>query len=122
MQAVQNLSFVVSSPKFPSLVSHKRKRSRVRLLPDGREIRRGYQYEKRRREVLKRNGYACVRCGALERLEVHHRCKRSIERDDRMDALETLCFSCHQQEHTPTPAGNRVETALIFYAMKGDLR
>jgi 5-methylcytosine-specific restriction endonuclease McrA len=79
----------------------RRRRSRIRLLADGREIRRGYQYDKRRREVLRRDGWQCVRCESQERLEVHHKQKRSIRRDDRMDALETLCFRCHLQEHMP---------------------
>lgn len=102
MKAVENLSFSVSSPKSPH-----RKRSRIRLLPDGREIRRGYAYEKRRRDVLKRDGWECVRCGSADRLQVHHRLKRSICRDDRMDALETLCFPCHQSEHAPMLFGMR---------------
>lgn len=75
------------------------KHSRIRVLPDGREIRHGYQYEKRRREVLKRDGWQCVRCESVDRLEVHHKRKRSVRRDDRMQALETLCFCCHQREH-----------------------
>src|SRR5579872_895104 len=95
MQAIENLSFVVASPK-----PRERKRSRIRVLPDGREVRRGYQYEKRRREVLKRDEYACVRCGSADRLQVHHIRKRSLGRDDRLSALETLCFSCHQREHS----------------------
>ena len=92
--ATQNLSRLFSSPKFP----HK-KRSRIRILFDGREVRLGYQYEKRRQEVLKRDGHMCVCCESIDRVQVHHRRKRSLGRDDRMDALETLCFSCHQQEH-----------------------
>jgi 5-methylcytosine-specific restriction endonuclease McrA len=94
----QNLPSVVSSPKYLRFVPRKKKYSRVKILPDGREIRRGYQYEKRRREVLKRDG-ECVRCGSVDRLEVHHLCKRSLGRDDRLDALETLCHSCHLGEH-----------------------
>jgi 5-methylcytosine-specific restriction endonuclease McrA len=82
-----------------ALIKLPRKHSRIRILPDGREIRRGYQYEKRRREVLKRDAWQCVRCESTDRLQVHHRRKRSLHHDDRMENLETLCFPCHRLEH-----------------------
>jgi|SRR5580704_8303032 5-methylcytosine-specific restriction endonuclease McrA len=99
MQASQNLSQQPALRRILPLDFKKKRYSRVKILPDGREIRRGYQYEKRRREVLKRDGYECVRCGSVDRLEVHHICKRSMERDDRIGALETLCYPCHVGEH-----------------------
>jgi 5-methylcytosine-specific restriction endonuclease McrA len=76
-----------------------RSRSRKRTVRDGREILSGYQYELRRREVLKRDGYRCVRCGSGLDIEVHHKTKRSLSRDDRMPNLVTLCESCHRVEH-----------------------
>ncbi len=74
-------------------------RSRILTLSDGREIRRGYAYELRRREALQRDGYRCALCGSAYGVQVHHRTKRSILRDDRMGNLITLCENCHTAEH-----------------------
>lgn len=75
------------------------RRSRARILSDGREICTGAAYERRRRQVLQRDGFRCVRCGSDYDVAVHHRRKRSLWRDDRLDNLETLCSSCHSVEH-----------------------
>ena len=83
--------------RFPSIRRHSR--SRTRTLPDGREVLRGAAYERRRHEVLERDDYTCVHCGSEYFVEVHHKQKRSILRDDRMDNLVTLCISCHSKEH-----------------------
>jgi 5-methylcytosine-specific restriction endonuclease McrA len=52
-------------------------------------------------KVLVRDKKQCVRCGNLERLEIHH--KRYLEGempwDTPIEHLETLCFTCHQKEH-----------------------
>jgi 5-methylcytosine-specific restriction endonuclease McrA len=79
------------------ITSHSR--SRTRTLPDGREILSGYRYELRRRQVLQRDEFRCVACGSEYFVEVHHKQKRSILRDDRMKNLVTLCISCHSKEH-----------------------
>ena len=73
--------------------------SRVCITWDGREVLRGAAYERRRRQVLKRDGYRCSRCGSSFGVAVHHRGKRSLGRDDRPDNLETLCGPCHAAEH-----------------------
>jgi 5-methylcytosine-specific restriction endonuclease McrA len=74
-------------------------RSRARVLGDGREILSGAAYERRRREVLKRDDYRCVSCGSKFDVSVHHRCKRSLGRDDRTENLITLCLNCHAEQH-----------------------
>jgi 5-methylcytosine-specific restriction endonuclease McrA len=79
------------------ITSHSR--SRTRTLPDGREILSGYRYEIRRRQVLQRDEFRCVACGSYNSVAVHHRHKRSLGRDDRMDNLATLCAECHRAEH-----------------------
>jgi 5-methylcytosine-specific restriction endonuclease McrA len=79
------------------ITSHSR--SRARTLPDGREILSGYRYELRRRQILQRDAYCCVSCGSGYNVEVHHRMKRSILRDDRTTNLITLCADCHRAEH-----------------------
>jgi 5-methylcytosine-specific restriction endonuclease McrA len=70
----------------------------VQVLPDGREILRGDAYRLRRLEVLERDHNRCTRCGSSG-LQVHHRIKRSIARDDRHQNLLTLCALCHAKEH-----------------------
>jgi hypothetical protein len=49
--------------------------------------------------VMKRDGFACVRCGASGRgirLEVHHRTPIAKEGSNALDNLETLCFDCNR--------------------------
>ena len=75
-----------------------RQRACVQILPDGREILRGDAYRARRQEALERDQHRCVRCGSCG-LQVHHRVKRSVARDDRLQNLETLCERCHDNEH-----------------------
>jgi len=79
--------------------SRRSPRSRTRKTSDGREILSGYRYEQRRREVLRRDGGRCVLCNSAYQVEVHHRTKRSILRDDRIENLITLCEGCHRTEH-----------------------
>jgi 5-methylcytosine-specific restriction endonuclease McrA len=79
------------------ITSHSR--SRTRTMPDGREILSGYRYEQRRREVLKLDGYCCATCGSPYNVEIHHKRKRSVLRDDRATNLITLCEDCHRAEH-----------------------
>jgi 5-methylcytosine-specific restriction endonuclease McrA len=80
--------------------THRRSaRSRKRTTLDEREILSGYQYEKRRREVLKRDGYRCALCSSAYLVEVHHKTKRSLLRDDRAENLISLCERCHGAAH-----------------------
>jgi hypothetical protein len=49
--------------------------------------------------VMKRDQFACVRCGASGhgvRLEVHHRMPFAQGGSDALDNLETLCFDCNR--------------------------
>jgi hypothetical protein len=49
--------------------------------------------------VMKRDGFACVRCGASGhgvRLEVHHSTPFAQGGSDALDNLETLCFDCNR--------------------------
>ena len=43
-----------------------------------------------------RDGFACVRCGKTERLQVHH---IKGTKSHHLKALETLCLNCHHAEH-----------------------
>jgi hypothetical protein len=49
--------------------------------------------------VMKRDGFACVRCsasGSGVRLEVHHHMPFAQGGSDALDNLETLCFECNR--------------------------
>lgn len=48
-----------------------------------------------RNQVVARDGYRCVKCGARRRLEVDHIEPVEQGGTDAMSNLQTLCFSCH---------------------------
>lgn len=58
-------------------------------------------YEKFRKKVLKRDGYSCQLCGAVDNLEVHH--KKSYAKYPKFRTVLsngiTLCNSCHKKVH-----------------------
>jgi 5-methylcytosine-specific restriction endonuclease McrA len=67
------------------------KRPRRKLDPNG--------YRKLREEVLQRDGWRCQGCGKSQKLQVHHRQRRSGLGDDAADNLITLCADCHRDAH-----------------------
>lgn len=52
-------------------------------------------------EVFKRDGHKCVQCGSIDSLEAHHIIPWSIAPELRININngETLCNSCHADEH-----------------------
>lgn len=55
--------------------------------------------------VMKRDSFACVRCGATGtgvRLEVDHRTPRAKGGSDSLDNLQTLCFECNRGKRDST--------------------
>ncbi|MBC8252689.1 MAG: group II intron reverse transcriptase/maturase [Ardenticatenia bacterium] len=58
------------------------------------------KWAERRTNVLKRDGYRCIRCNSTKPLDVHHKIARQHGGTDDLDNLETLCRKCHQE--TPT--------------------
>ena len=66
-------------------------RGRIRLDP--------VAYERLKRQVLRRDGWRCQRCGAMSSLEVHHQQFRSRQGDDSNENLITLCTACHKVLH-----------------------
>jgi len=52
-------------------------------------------WQKLRRAARMRDGDRCVRCGASERLSVHH----AVEGSSALEHLLTLCSRCHGREH-----------------------
>lgn len=57
-----------------------------------------------RRQVLKRDGYRCTKCGRKTDLHVHHQEHRvgSLNAET-LDNLLTLCRQCHRGVHSRTP-------------------
>jgi 5-methylcytosine-specific restriction endonuclease McrA len=52
-------------------------------------------WQRLRRAARLRDGNRCVRCGAIQRLSVHH----AVEGSNRLADLVTLCSRCHAREH-----------------------
>jgi hypothetical protein len=66
--------------------------------PPAHQIRKPLSVRKRF-FVMKRDGFACVRCSASGRgvrLEVHHHTPFAQGGSDALDNLETLCFECNR--------------------------
>jgi len=83
---------ICCKPRGKSLVTRiPPKRARLRLSAES--------YRQLHREVLRRDGWRCQRCGAMEGLEVHHVQFRSRSGDDDEVNLITLCGGCHRQAH-----------------------
>lgn len=59
---------------------------------------RSVHWQETRLEALERDGGRCQRCGATERLQVHHITYERLWCED-PDDLVTLCRLCHRQEH-----------------------
>lgn len=59
------------------------------------------QWERNRLAALDRDGHRCARCGAPDRLHVHHVQHWELGQNDphALDNLETLCASCHRRAH-----------------------
>ena len=83
-------------------------KSSLRVLPDGREIAKGYQWTKRVQELKARAGGYCEAEAILDgharhfigdQGDPHHICKRSVERDDRLRNLLWICRSAHLRIH-----------------------
>lgn len=56
----------------------------------------------RRREVYRRDGYACALCGDVRHLQIHHILHRSEGGTDDAWNLITLCDKCHAIAHGHT--------------------
>jgi 5-methylcytosine-specific restriction endonuclease McrA len=60
------------------------------------------RWRKARKEALRRARHRCQRCGATQRLEVHHQDGRGIYAAEHDQALlEVLCATCHRNVNRP---------------------
>lgn len=55
-------------------------------------------WSKKRQERLRIDGFKCQRCGATEKLEVHHVTYNTLGNEN-MNDLITLCELCHTKIH-----------------------
>ena len=64
------------------------------------KITRTRRWKALRLEILRRDGFACVKCGARGRLEVDHiePVRRAPERAYDPDNLQSLCAACHTRK------------------------
>lgn len=53
------------------------------------------EWEQVRKEVMKRDGFKCRKCGETGSLAVHHIIPFRKSRDDSPENLMTVCGSCH---------------------------
>ena len=54
------------------------------------------RWQKRRLEIMERDGFACVACGNKEsELHVHHKRYRGQPWEAKDDDMQTLCVYCH---------------------------
>ena len=92
-----------------------------------KRVLRSRQWQALRWEILERDGFACVQCGARGRLEVDHihpvrtHPELSFERDN----LQSLCPACHTRKtrvecgHKPaSPARLKWREAVAEIAAK----
>lgn len=68
------------------------------------------EWQRKRRQRLKLDGYRCQMCGTGMHLEVHHINYDNLRKDAEIDDLVTLCRACHAKVHSTDlaiPKGQR---------------
>jgi 5-methylcytosine-specific restriction endonuclease McrA len=75
--------------------------SRTANDPVAHRKRYGGVYRKRREFVLYRDSYCCVVCSRPRQLQVHH-----LDESGRVEALVTLCVSCHRSAEAENRHGS----------------
>lgn len=63
-----------------------------------KQARRGYVPPERKRQVLERDGFACRRCHATERLEIDHVHPYSKGGTHDVENLQVLCKRCNRKK------------------------
>lgn len=71
----------------------------------------------RKAAVIRARGYACERCRATSRLELHHKTYARLFHE-RPEDVQLLCHRCHSTEHglTPKPPGRDLEDLATIIA------
>lgn len=75
-------------------------------------------------DVKRRDNYKCVRCGCTNNLQAHHKIyyENRLPWDYSIDFLETLCSSCHLNEHKNKHISAFSIDTKTFKMMKRDNR
>jgi 5-methylcytosine-specific restriction endonuclease McrA len=78
-------------------------RHRKNNLRATRKYKEKTRLSNKRQEVLSRDNFACVKCGATKQLVIHHLDQVSwhntSEPNNELSNLQTLCRSCHTTLH-----------------------
>lgn len=73
------------------------------------------RWQKKRLEVMQRDGFACVYCGDEKTtLNVHHTKYKGNPWDSPLKDLECVCEHCHELSHGMERAGNNINDYLIY--------
>lgn len=81
------------------------------------------RWQKKRLEILERDGWACQRCGAKDKtLHVHHRLylKKRDPWDYPGTLLLTLCSTCHDEHHEGEAAALPLVDAILEAGAQAD--
>lgn len=74
------------------------------------------RWQKKRLKILDRDNWSCTNCGSADRtLHVHHTNYKGDPWDIEDDDLKTLCYLCHEGEHTETKVVNKHSSFDSFY-------
>lgn len=71
------------------------------------------EWKAKRRQVLKRDGWACRKCWTTltyAKLEVHHLTYERLGNEDLRDLI-TLCEECHKETHVEKAAAKKVKAS-----------
>jgi hypothetical protein len=82
-------------------------------------------YKRIQEQILKRDGYKCIKCGATEdtaTLVVHHLDKtgQSKKPNNKLENLVTLCKACHIKEHAEDYLKIRRENSANRWSLEYD--
>lgn len=58
-----------------------------------------WNLERLRLKIGAKQEWKCAHCGTVRPLQLHHKKKRSRQRDDREENLEMICQQDHAREH-----------------------
>jgi len=60
------------------------------------------KWKKKRRKILKRDGYKCTVCGSVKNLMIHHTFYYDVDTPPWQypdESLLTVCYGCHKEYH-----------------------